>query len=56
MAVGIGAPRTATVFDNRDGRGESRAGSVQVGDELYSGIETDDHGVRKSHRRYAFPV
>jgi hypothetical protein len=53
MAVGIGAPRAATVFDNRDGRGESRAGSLQVGDEFYSGMWIIDADSREVAERLA---
>jgi hypothetical protein len=53
MAVGIGAPRTATVFDNRVGRSESRVGSLQVGDEFYSGIWIIDADSREVAERLA---
>ena len=44
MAAGIGAPRTATVFDNRSGASQSTEGSLFDDDDFYSGfwvIEAD---------------
>jgi hypothetical protein len=53
MRLVIDAPRTATVFDYRDGRGESRAGSLQVGDEFYSGMWIIDADSREGAERLA---
>jgi len=44
MAAGIGAPRSATVFDNRSGASQSTDGSLFDDDDFYSGfwvIEAD---------------
>ena len=38
MAAGIGAPRTATVFDNRSGASQSTDGSLFDDDDFYSGF------------------
>ena len=38
MAAGIGAPATATVIDNRLGKGEKVDGSLFSGDAFYSGF------------------
>ena len=37
-AAGIGAPRTATLIDNRDGAGLVESGSLFNTDEFYSGF------------------
>jgi len=38
MAAGINGPDAATVFDNRDSKGEIRSGSLFTGPENYSGF------------------
>ena len=46
MAAGIGAPRTATVIDNRLGAGAMNDGSLFQSDDFYSGfwiIEAESH-------------
>ena len=53
MAVGLGAPRTATFVDNRDGRGIARAGSLFDGPEHYSGMWIIDADSREQAEAFA---
>jgi len=48
MGAGIGAPKTATVIDNREGNEKVNKGSLFASSEFYSGfwiIEVPDQGV-----------
>lgn len=38
LAAGIGSPATATLVDNRNGAGRSKAGSLNDGAVFYSGL------------------
>lgn len=53
FAAGLGAPTTATVFDNRDGQGVEQAGGYLESDEFVSGFWIIDVDSAKTARSLA---